>query len=254
MSTLTERSRQQKLYLWRRANGVEVYTDPAPVRAHIETLMGWGMTLEMIRQGADCSGQAVRFIVDGTFPRVKAELAQRLLQVDHRPGPSQWFALAVGARRRVEALNTMGWQSQYLAERLGIYDRVKLQSMIKQPRIRYTTWLAINELYEELSASIGPGNNTMVRARNRGLASPLAWYDIDIDHPAAIPSRTAQRSHCKDGHALSPDNILVSSTGHQQCRECHRIRNRASRRRAMPGDVAEGSRGSQGARTPDLVV
>ncbi|MET8430065.1 hypothetical protein [Nocardia sp. NPDC004860] len=231
MTRLTDRSRQQKQYLWRRANGIEVFADPAPVRAHIQKLMGWGMTLEMISQGADCSGQAVRFIVDGTFPRAKAELAQRLLAVDHRPRPSQWFALAIGARRRIEALNAMGWQSQYLAERLDIYDRVRLQLMIKQPRIRYTTWHAIHELYEELSDKPGPGRNTMVRARNRGLMPPLAWYDIDIDHPAAIPSRAAIRSHCKNNHALSPDNILISSTGHQSCRECHRIRNRASRRR-----------------------
>lgn len=236
MSSLTVRSRQQKLYLWRRANGIEYFTDPAPIRAHIEKLMGWGMTLEMISQGAGCSGQAVRFIVDGTFPRIKAELAHHLLEIDHRPRSTQWFALAVGARRRIEALNAMGWQSQYLAERLGIGGRVRLQSMVKQPRIRYTTWLTISELYDEVSGSIGPGNNTMVRARNRGLAPPLAWYDVDIDHPDARPSTKASPgTHCKRGHELTADNTYTNSTGHQSCRECHRIRNRAGRRRAtMP--------------------
>ncbi|WP_029923948.1 hypothetical protein [Nocardia otitidiscaviarum] len=193
MSGLTVRSRQQKLHRWRRANNIEVYTDPEPVREHIALLMSWGMTVGMIGQAAGCSGQAITYINQGAFPRVKADLARRIRAVDHHPRPGQWFALAVGARRRIEALNALGWQSEYLAERLGIYGRVRLQQMIKQPRIRYATWAAIRDLYNELSGTPGPGRNTMVRARNRGLAAPLAWYGRDIDHPDTRPRRTGEK-------------------------------------------------------------
>ncbi|WP_306365400.1 hypothetical protein [Nocardia sp. CC227C] len=203
MNGLTARARQQKLYRWRRANNIQVFTDPQPVRDHIELLMSWGMTIGMIGQAAGCSGQAIAYIARAAFPRVTTDLARRIRAVGHHPRPGQCFALAIGARRRIEALNTLGWQSEYLAERLDVYGRVRLQHMIKQPRIRYTTWAAIRDLYDELSGTPGPGHNTMVRARNRGLAPPLAWYGRDIDHPDTRPRRTADKPPRRRGIARS---------------------------------------------------
>ncbi len=181
--TLTVRSRQQKLWKWQRANNIQIYTDSEPVRAHVQHLLDMDMTAPMIAQAAGCSDQTIYFLANGMFPRTKLGIAIPVRGVTHHPHPNATHALAIGARRRVEALIAIGWQSQYIAERLGISHRTRLMTMLKQPRIAYGTWLAIEVLYDELSGTPGPSSYSMNRAKKYGFMPPLAWEDLDIDHP-----------------------------------------------------------------------
>jgi hypothetical protein len=42
------------------------------------------------------------------------------------------------------------------------------------------------------------------------------------------------RTHCKRGHAVTPDNVYVTSEGHKRCRACCRMHQRDTMRRADP--------------------
>lgn len=38
----------------------------------------------------------------------------------------------------------------------------------------------------------------------------------------SVRARNAERTHCKNGHELTPDNVHVNAKGHRGCRACHR--------------------------------
>ena len=51
---------------------------------------------------------------------------------------------------------------------------------------------------------------------------PIAWDGI---------IRKSKHTHCKQGHALEGDNLIVRKNGRQTCRECSRARWRAFARK-----------------------
>ena len=53
-------------------------------------------------------------------------------------------------------------------------------------------------------------------------AAGVAWDGI---------IRKSKHTHCKQGHALEGDNLIVRKNGRQTCRECSRARWRAFARK-----------------------
>jgi hypothetical protein len=94
-----------------------------------------------------------------------------------------------GTRRRIQALNRLGWTWQEIATGCGKSSKEWVGEVLKSERVHSTTVDSVARLYAERSMTI-PDGKQRARVRNtaaaRGYHPPLAWDDID--DPAEIPS------------------------------------------------------------------
>lgn len=101
---------------------------------------------------------------------------------------------SVGTKRRVRALNRLGWSSYALSERLGKAP-CYVASLLRNDLVSRRTAAVIARLFDELCMTVPPVSASSVRTRNyaarMGWPPPLAWDD-DIDDPAAVPARTGE--------------------------------------------------------------
>lgn len=90
---------------------------------------------------------------------------------------------SVGSRRRVQALQRLGWSIAQIAKHAGWDSPQALQYVMRNDTIIRRTHDRIAATYEELCMTIPRYSSGSVRARNRairlGYAPPLAWDDID---------------------------------------------------------------------------
>lgn len=104
----------------------------------------------------------------------------------------------LGTRRRIQALNALGWSNHEIAKRLG-NDRSNLTRLIYGDTMTIALAAKVAAVYEELSMRLPTGNtqaiaNVRNRAAKRGFAPPLAWDDIDNDPaPYSPPPREPGR-------------------------------------------------------------
>ena len=105
---------------------------------------------------------------------------------------------AIGAQRRIEALQRLGWSVPVLSKRLGVTSSA-VYDLGRYDTIYRTTHDRIAAVYEELSGRLPdpqtPGERMSVsRARNHaircGYLSPLAW--LNIDDPDERPDMNAR--------------------------------------------------------------
>jgi hypothetical protein len=238
MTGLTYRTKQNKLYKWRKANGIEAFTDAAPVQAHILELKAIGLTDSMIAHAAGCDPQNIWWIVNGVTQKMSPDIARRIQNVTHLPHPNQYYVLTVGLGRRVRALNAIGWTTQTIAERIGMSGKDRLNGVIAQPVTTYTRWAAIRDLYNELSGTPGPSLKSIQVARRMKHVPPLAWDGIDINDPRAQPDwaaagiKRADIPVCHNNHRYTKENTRFNSSGQRECITCRRAaraRQRAKR-------------------------
>lgn len=236
MSGLTYRAKQNKIYKWRKANGITIFQDAAPVRAHIEYLKSLGLTDSMIAYASDCDPQNIALIVTGTTKSMWIENAQKILAVTHVPDPRQHYVPTIGARRRVRALNAIGWPTGIIANRLGLASNIRVNVSINGRVTEYSRWAAIRDLYDELSGTPGPATRIIHVAKRNHYAPPLAWEGLDIDDPrvqpdwAAMGIKLTERPMCIRNHAYTPQNTYYDNRGNRQCKTCRKAAN--DRRRA----------------------
>jgi hypothetical protein len=241
MTGLTHRTKQTKLYKWRKANGIQVFTDAAPVRAHILELRAVNVTDSMIAHASECDPQYIAYIADGTTQKMRPDIARRILDVSHIPDPRQHFVLAIGFVRRMRGLTALGWPSMLIAERLGVHGKDKLNNMVRQTAIGYQRWAAMRDLYDELSGTPGPSRRSVAVGRRFQYMPPLAWEGIDIDDPRAQPDWAAagvkltDRPMCPNNHLYTADNIYRDNRGNRSCKTCRRNANRRRRQRVAKG-------------------
>jgi hypothetical protein len=123
---------------------------------------------------------------------------ERGISWDHMNGRYRKVPI-IGARRRVEALQALGWALEDLSRHMGM-SRAWLHVTInanKSGLIYRRNHDRIAALYDELSMTLPPESRCIVRQRNaarrKGLYPPLAWDDGSIDDPAARPRRGSSR-------------------------------------------------------------
>jgi hypothetical protein len=94
----------------------------------------------------------------------------------------------LGSRRRIAALNAIGWRYRDLVAHssLGLGHLTRIATG-KHRVILRATHDEIARLFDELQHTAGPSAETRKRARARGLVDPAGWDGIDIDDPAAVP-------------------------------------------------------------------
>jgi hypothetical protein len=211
--------------------------DAAPVRAHVHRLMEWGMGHTMIAAAAGCSHGAVKNVARGTYPTLRRETATRIMSVTHKPHPEQALCLAIGARRRVEALQAIGWQKQEIAARAGTSPEILRKSMTRT-QIAYATWARVRDVYNEISGTPGESSLTRARAKRLHYVAPLAWYGRDIDHPEHQPDwkaagiKPADRPVCAKNHEYTAENTRLDHRGRRQCRTCSKANKRRKAEKA----------------------
>lgn len=183
---------KEKRWRLRQINGAPspmVATDE--VRAHLARLRGWGLPVRSIAQGTGVSEHTIARIISGEYRTVQRARAAALLALDHRPRPGQRSVLAVGARRRSQALKSLGYSNSWQAARTGFAGPPRTLSVrLAQPCIVAPLYWAFVELYREVvtSGRRGPSPRVAVHARRLGYAGPLDWDDID--HPDEVPDPT----------------------------------------------------------------
>lgn len=118
----------------------------------------------------------------------------------------------LGTQRRMRALVALGWRTADLGDQLGVTQRAA-QRLCHAPRVTLRTRGKVAALYDHLSMTPGPSQETARRAAANDWHPPLAWADEDLDNPSARPApRTAP---AKKRHAPDPVAVARALAGEQ---------------------------------------
>ncbi|MFE7744473.1 hypothetical protein [Nocardia sp. NPDC057455] len=182
------RYRREKVRQLRAARGLPTYVDAEPIRKHIHYLLSIGFTLHSIASAAGVGLSTVRQISLGMYGGSKIDAASRIMAVTHKPVPRQTGQRvpAIGVRRRIHALQAIGWTHIRIGAELGV-SASAVSAYSRYGKVHYEVWEAVAAVYERLSGTQGDSALTIHRAKERGFAPPLAWEGLDIDHPDHQP-------------------------------------------------------------------
>ncbi|MGC0365050.1 transcriptional regulator with XRE-family HTH domain [Rhodococcus sp. 27YEA15] len=198
----------------RQIQGIPARVPTARVQAHVQELRAAGMSGMMIANAAGVSKQTVTFIEDGTYEWVLFDRANAILGVSVHPHPAQANVLSAGAVRRLQALRALGFTVPELADRLGT-KRQNLLESFRRPTCTYARWVAVRDLYDELSSTpvgqlIGsPHARARALAARSGFLLPMEWEGYDIDDPRVTPPRTALGKSARMKPTGPLDEVLV---------------------------------------------
>ncbi len=174
-----------------RASGEDLsYVGADPVKDHIRQLQEIGWSNQRIAEAAGLAArQSVLYILD--HDQVKPRTAQAIMSIPLDAEPRSGVVSAVGLRRRVQALATMGWTRKHIAEDAGIsvfqVDRIA----DRRDMVLERNAIPLRESYERLCMTPGPSKYVKQRAIARGWLPPLSWDNID--DPKERPSRKYRR-------------------------------------------------------------
>lgn len=185
-----------------------------PVRRHVE-MLNERMTLEAIAAVSGISARAIRTIASSQFETVRPRTAARILAVKPDAMPDGHWISSVGATRRVQALQTLGWTLAKLNGHLGNLSdgngHLRGIASGNANHVHVAYHRRICALYEQLWDCLPePASyheraaitSTKRRAAARGWAPPLAWDDDTIDDPDATPTGLTD-----DGHECTVDKV-----------------------------------------------
>ena len=106
---------------------------------------------------------------------------------------------ATGTRRRIRALQALGWPLYVIDGHIGGTPRTGLAwNILTSSAVFRSTAEAVERCYASLSMTPGPSAQTRARALRKGWVPPLAWDDDVIDDPTARPY-VAPRRGLRDG-------------------------------------------------------
>lgn len=181
-------SLQQKRRMLERAQGIEHSMPAGPIRDHIHELQNLGLTKTSIAVAADVSPHTVKRIML-TAKRVHTHTGRAILGVTFRSAldratPSTRLP-ATGTRRRLRALQAMGWRLRDINALTG-HD---IGALVRDNYtvVRASIAARVADVYDDLWDKPGPSDVTRQRALVRGFAPPMAWDDECIDDPKARP-------------------------------------------------------------------
>lgn len=179
---------QQKRRMREKAQGIEHSMPAGPIRDHIRELQRMGLTRTSIAVAADVSFHTVKRILL-TAKRVHGHTGRAILGVTFRSAldratPSTRVP-ATGTRRRLHALQAMGWRLRDINALTGH----EIGALVRDHYtvVRASIAAAVADVYDDLWDKPGPSDVTRQRALVRGFAPPMAWDDDRIDDPKARP-------------------------------------------------------------------
>ncbi|GAA1765800.1 helix-turn-helix transcriptional regulator [Streptomonospora arabica] len=161
------------------------------VRTHIRHLRDTGVSMKRIAARAGVGVSTLSYIM-GPARLVQRGTADRILAV--APDDRLKAAIdATGARRRVQALQALGYSGADLARAAGISRRTvtALSSPAGADAVLPSTAGRIARAYDELcmrpAADSKSARTMRTWAAKQGWLPPLAWDDDSIDDPGAVP-------------------------------------------------------------------
>lgn len=173
------------------------FVDPARARAHMANLhAAYGISYRTIAHQAGMEIGQLNQIVS-TLKTIRWETERRLLRVrfDLEEMPPEAQVDVMGTRRRLQALERLGWSQKEIAARTGILT-ANLGKLVTGHAQRYVTAavaLRVRDVYDELSLTPGPNLRARLRGERRGYLPPLAWDDDAIDNIYARPADTERK-------------------------------------------------------------
>lgn len=157
--------------------------DAAPVVEHIASLRQQGMSVRAIATAAGLSEATVAPLAypdthSDARRRVSVYTARAILAVTPAQAPEWAWLPNVGVRRRIEALQWMGWPLSAIATELGV-SVASISATKQQERVSVGKARRIDAVFRRLCMTPGPDRRTRTWAQKQGHVGPLAWDDID---------------------------------------------------------------------------
>ncbi|MDX5526136.1 hypothetical protein PV677_36315 [Streptomyces sp. DE06-01C] len=215
----SRRREQKRLGVWK------PFVPAAPVREHLEKIREAGMPVRATAVRVGLPYTAFEYLVWGDQNNppgemVRTETADLIL--------GYWPTLAdfpdgsridpTGTRRRVHALETLGFSQKFIADRLGIANSNFARSMVvDRVTARVARGVAAqydllwNKRPEDFGVKQWVADRTRRMAARQGWAPPLAWDDDTIDNPAAVPQLDAPMPGFTEGDDVVARFLLGES-------------------------------------------
>lgn len=119
-----------------------------------------------------------------------AEYRTNLKNRKYLEGVDSFWVPALGAQRRIRALQRMGYPLRYIGIRLGAARRGSVaekyvHNILLRDKMHLRTFQKLAALYDEVSHIPGPSTSSQKRAISKGYPAPGCWDDID--DPACEP-------------------------------------------------------------------
>lgn len=193
---LDTRYRYAKNYRARVAASGPALIGAAEVRAHLQALLRAGYSPTAIAAISHVDRTTIVNIADGRHAACSRAAAERLLTTSEADilahVPDDVRVPAIGAARRIRALQALGWTIAHIADAADL-TAAGLEWAARHPNgtLPAAAHRAICDVYDQLSMCLGPSHRTAAYAKRAGWMPPLAWDDEELDCWAAGPRNPA---------------------------------------------------------------
>lgn len=153
-------------------------------RAHLETLIAYGWTVERI---ASATGAPVRHVNPAEHATlVTADTIDAVLKLSRFDGDPRKMVPAFHITRRVDALVALGHSPESIAAQVNASHEVLLPHPLysKRPLVLVNR---VRAVFDQLKYSTGPHENVRQQAILDGCAPWLIWPEDSIDAPDTTP-------------------------------------------------------------------
>ena len=158
------------------------------VRAHIDLLIGRGMTQAQICEASGVGTGTMCRITHGVHDTVSRHLAAAILAVQPQrieKVRAGWVD-ACGTRLRLHALSAIGWTWTAIAAEMGVHQE-SVQRWSTAHTVNASSRAAVIAAYERLWNQPQGDVRALARARKNGWLPPMALDDDRLDTPGYRP-------------------------------------------------------------------
>lgn len=202
------------------------WADAEPVRAHVQAVLGAGLTRAQVAAAAPVNVKVVDNLLDEPSRRIRPANAAALLSVqapDIPPAGGVAITDPTRPRRELQALVAGGWPMRYLGRRADLDLHTVIGIIYGRRQARAGTAHTIHALYGQLwdqtpaEHRIRPHDiaRSQRTAAKHHWAPALAWDDDTINDPDASPDWTG-RCGSTGGYY---DHTQLDTPTCQRCRD-----------------------------------
>lgn len=223
------RREEKRLGTW------QPFVPAGPVRAHLDGIRRAGMPVRVTAVRLGLPPTAFEYLLWGDQNNPPGELVRREtaeLVLAYWPAladfPDRARIDPTGTRRRVQALEVLGFSRLFLAERLGVQNTNFAQSLTAE-RVTARVARLVAGLYDELwtcrpedfGVKQWVADRTRRAAAKKGWQRPMAWDDDTIDDPAAVPQTDAVPAGYTEGddvvaRFLMGESVILDREGRRE--------------------------------------